>query len=92
MRFEYTKDDGDLKREVWKFDLDISYSSTAIRFDSYYFQTRPSRRHKLWQKQTHWERLDKRNNKIGAPNIPTEVDNAMRQYFAEQIKLLPISL
>lgn len=90
MNFGYIQNAGDLKREVWHFSLAVGCFSPCIRLEDYSFQTRLSRRHKKWKRETHWERLDGRSNNIDSPTVPIEVERAMRLYFAEQINLLPI--
>ena len=90
MRTEIIRPNGDLKREVWEFSLSVSYSSPYIYFDSYSFQTKESPRHKKWTRQTHWERLHRRDNNIDNPPLPTDVEAEMRQRFQEYIMTLPI--
>lgn len=87
---EVIRPDGDLRREVWRFSLSVSYASPCIYFDGYSFQTKETTRHKNWIKQTHWERLDKRNNNIGEPSIPQDVETEMRTRYQQTILTLPI--
>ena len=88
MRTEIIRPDGDLKREVWTFDLQLIYH-LCIYFDRYSFQTRETRRHK-WKVQTHWDRLNRRDNTIASPPLPPDVEAEVRPYFAEQVRALPI--
>lgn len=89
MRIEIIRPDGDLKREVWTFSLNISYSSPCIYFDAYSFQDKETKRHK-WVRQSHWERLDHRSNNIDNPPIPTDVEAEMRSRYQEAILTIPI--
>jgi len=90
MQTEIFRYNGDLKREVWRFDLSIGYSSPCIYFNSFSFQTKESPRHKKWIRQTHWERLNRRYNNIDNPPIPANVETEVRQRFQEHILTLPI--
>ena len=89
MRIEIIRPDGDLKREVWTFNLIVGDSS-CIYFDSYSFQTRATTRHRTWVSQTHWQRLDKRSNNIDDPPVSTEVETEMYTRYQEFIMTLPI--
>ncbi len=90
MRIEIIRPNGDLKREVWVFVLGGSFTSHCICFDAYSFQTKESIRHRTWKKQTHWMRLDHRNNNIDNPPLPPDVKAEMRSRFQEYILTLPI--
>lgn len=90
MNIEIIKPDGDLMREVWYFSLSIGYSQSCIYFNSYSFQTRGSTRHRNWQKQTHWERLDKRRNNIDSPPLPSEVERGVIEKYQAYILTLAI--
>ncbi len=83
--------DGDLKREVWDFTLYISWVSSCIYFESYSFQTKKTTRYKSWEKQTHWVRLEHRNNNIDKPPLPPDVEVEVRSRYQEYILTLPIS-
>jgi hypothetical protein len=87
---EVTRMNGDLKREVWNFTLSIDYGRSRIWFDSYSFQTKETSRKRRWIKQTHWDRLDRRNNNIETPSIPSDVEAEMRAQFQQYILTLPI--
>lgn len=89
-RIEIIRHHGDLKREVWGFDLNIEVSSSCIYFDYYSFQIKESTRHRKWGAQTHWERLMSRNNNIDRPTIPPDVEAEMRSHYQEYIKSIPI--
>lgn len=91
MRKEVIKFNGDLKREVWTFDLSVGFDPPCIYLNDYSFQTRPSTRHKNWLNQTHWQRFDRRSNNIEHPPIPLEVETEARSYFQEAILKLPIT-
>lgn len=90
MKIEIVLPDGDLKREVWDFSLSVGYSSPCIFFDAYCFQTKLSTRHRNWISQTHWQRLEHRNNNIENPPLPKEVEEEMRSRYQECIKEIPI--
>ncbi len=85
-----TRFNGALKREVWDFYLNIGYSAPCIYFNSYSFQTKETTRHKKWVAQTHWERLDRRNNNIDNPPLPSDVEGEVRTRFQEYIMSIPI--
>jgi hypothetical protein len=91
MEIEIIKSDGDLKREVWKFKLfaDI-YLPYQFKICAYSFQKRKTKRHN-WQKQTSWERWDKRRNTVEHPPLPSEIITEMRDKFIEMIQQLPVS-
>jgi len=91
MQTEIVRNNGDLKREVWVFTLYVSFSSPQIYFDSYSFQTKETNRQRKWVKQTHWERLDKWNNNIDSPPLPSDVENEARSRFQEAILVIPIT-
>lgn len=90
MRIEIIRPNGDLKREVWVFSLSISYSSPCIYFDAYSFQTKESKRHRNWVRQTHWVRLERRSNNIDCPSLPQDVEVEVRSRYQDYIMTLPI--
>ena len=90
MNIEIIRANGDLKREVWDFSLDVSYGSPCIYFDDYSFQTKESTRHRKWLKQTHWTRLMRRDNNIDNPPLPSDVKAEMLSRYQESILTLPI--
>ena len=83
--------EGDLKREVWTFSVSVSVGDPIIYFDSFSFETRPTLRHKNWQVQSHWQRLDTRRNNIDCPAIPSYIEQQMRDSFIALIKITPIT-
>lgn len=83
MIIEIIRNSGDLKRERWTFSPFLDYAKQGIYFDYYCFETLETPRHKNWQTQTHWARLDKRNNNIDNPPLPLDVEAEVR---AEIIK------
>ena len=89
MRTEIIKPNGNLKREVWTFRLDVDTSRSAIYLDYYSFQTKETTRHK-WRQQTHWEKFDRRNNNIDTPTIPDDVETEVRSRYQEYIMTLPV--
>jgi hypothetical protein len=89
MRIEIILPDGDLRREIWEFSISID-SCACIYFDYYSYQTRESTRKRLWHKQTHWDRLDGRNNNISRPVLPPGIEADMRKRYQEYILTLPI--
>lgn len=91
MRVEIIRPDGDLKREVWYFLLDVGYGGHGrIYLDHYSFQDRPSTRHRKWQSQTIWDRLDHRESNIEVAPLPKDVEAEMREAYRKYIDLLPI--
>lgn len=90
MRIEIIRPDGDLKREVWHFGLNVSYGYSCIYFDGYSFETKESNRHKKWIGQTIWSRLDHRGSNIEAAPLPKDVEAEMRATYRKYIDLLPI--
>ncbi len=91
MNLEVIRADGDLKREVWNFSLNIGYDSPRIYFDYYAFQTRPTTRYKKWYSQTHWGRLEHRENNTNCPPLPSDVEAEMRKRYQETIMRIPIT-
>ena len=89
MRAEIVLPDGDLKREVWSFNLSIDYSTTCIYLEYYSFDTKETARHK-WRTQNHWGRFDRRNNNIDGPPLPMQVETEMRRRYQERILTIPI--
>ena len=89
MIIEIVLPNGDLKREVWAFSLDIGYGFSRIYLDHYLLQVRETARHR-WEKQTYWSRLDRRSNKIDSPPLPKEVEAEMRKRYQEYIMTLPV--
>jgi len=92
MRIEIVRPDGDLKREVWEFDLCLSYHPACIYFESYVLQTKESKRKRIWQGLTWWVRLPyhfKTNNIPIAP-LPIDVEAEMRKRYQDYILTLPI--
>jgi hypothetical protein len=85
MRYTVVQPDGDLKREVWDFDLGVDYQ-IKLRLDYFAFQTRPSTRHRKWQVENCWNRLTHRDNTIKSPPYSSEAVEEAKQYFIEQIK------
>ncbi len=90
MRIEIIRADGDLKREVWTFNLSIDYARPCIYFEEYSFQTRETTRYKKWITHTHWERLDRRLNNVDNPVLPPDVEAEMRFRYQKGIMTLPI--
>ncbi len=86
---EIIRANGDLKREVWGFAINIGYTNSSIYFDDYSFQTKESKRHH-WKRQTHWTRLMRRDNNIDNPPLPPDVVSEMQSYYQEYILTLPI--
>uniref|UniRef100_A0A6M3K6S6 Uncharacterized protein n=1 Tax=viral metagenome TaxID=1070528 RepID=A0A6M3K6S6_9ZZZZ len=86
---EVIRPSGDLRREVWEFDITIDYSRSYIYLRRYSFQTKETKRHK-WKAETHWERFDRRNNNIAVPPIPLDVDKEIHARYQEYINTLPI--
>jgi len=90
MNLEIIRPDGDLKRETWSFALNAGWTGApCIYISDYSFQTKASTRHK-WVRQTHWDRLNRRENNIGEPPIPSDVEAEMRDYYQKMIRELPI--
>ncbi len=89
MRIEIIRPDGDLKREVWTYELAVSYFPAYIYFDHYSFQTRPTKRHN-WRTENFWSRLDHRNNTIQDPPHSDDVEAEMRKRYQDYIMTLPI--
>ena len=90
MNVEIIKQHGDLKREVWAFSLSIGYSSSCIYFDRFSVQTKGSKRQN-WKVQSHWDRLNRRDNSITTPLLDPEVELEMRARYQEYIFSLPIT-
>jgi len=84
MKTDIIQPDGDLKREVWSFEL-FNFKP-EIRLMYYSFQTRPSTRHKKWITQSHWDRLDQRYNSFAEPPISVQAIYDAKEYFIQQIK------
>lgn len=93
MNIEVIRPDGDLKRERWTFSLVVDWANNGIIYlNTYNFETRETLRHKKWQKQTNWDRLDKRTNNIDSPPLLEDVITEARRFFAKQIEALPIKI
>jgi hypothetical protein len=90
MRTDVIQFDGDLKREVWTFDLETSHK-IELRLMYYSFGTRLSTRHKKWIDQNHWDRLMQRDNTMTTPPYSSEVVAKAKQYFIEQIKIAEVT-
>jgi len=89
MRTEVIEFIGYSKREVWTFDLNVSYKP-VLYLENYSFQTKESPRHRLWIRQTHWDRLMKRDNNIPSPPLPKDITQRAINYFVEQIKSVEV--
>ena len=88
---EIIRPDGDLKREVWRFNLFLPYGGNkCICFNSYAFQTRETTRHRKWISQTKWNRTMRRENTIPQPPLPDDVEAEVRKTFANRVSSLPI--
>lgn len=90
MRIEIIRPDGDLKREVWSFTLYVNYSQSCIYFNSYYFQTKESKRKRNWTNQSYWTKFFSRESNIPCPNIPQDIQEEIHNKYAEYVKTLPI--
>jgi len=89
MNLEIIRPNGDLKREVWNFNLNVGWTGSPCIYFSYYsFQARDTTQHK-WVKHTHWDRL-RRDNNIDSPPLPSDVEAEARAYFQKQVGELPI--
>lgn len=91
MHHEIVQMHGDLKREVWRFSLFVSWiNDSHIYFDSYLFQTRDSARKRKWDTEGVWNRLNKQYDNIKDPPLPSDVESQMREYFANAVRGLEI--
>lgn len=79
-----------LEREVWIFDLAISYHQSFIYLDYYYAQTKESKHHRSWKIQTKWSRLLGRDNTISSPPMPDSVEAEMRSFYQKHIEVIAI--
>ena len=90
MKVEIFRMNGDLKREVWVFELYVSFSANpCIYFDEYSFQARTTKRCK-WIKQARWSRLNTRNSNIGRPTILIDIKKEVIERYKLVIETLPI--
>ena len=90
MRITIIKPNGDLKREVWEFELSVSFSGGCIYLKYYSFDSKETTRHKKWVSQTHWARLFGRDNTMEKPPIPSDVESDVRKKYQDFILTLPI--
>lgn len=66
--------DGNLKREVWEFEVIAEWvHPIVIYFDEYRVEERQSTRHKKWFALQKWVRLDARNSTISKPSVPESI-------------------
>ena len=92
MNTEIIRPDGDLKREVWRFNITIDYSGRdSITLQYYSFQTKETTRHRKWVAQTYWNRYDRRQNNIDIPPIPLDVDKEIHEIYQAFVGTLPIT-
>jgi len=91
MNEEIIRPSGNLKREVWHFNLGIDSHPPCIRLAGYSFQTRETTRHRIWKKQTHWDKYDRRSNNIDTPPLPADVDREIHEAYQEFIDTLSIT-
>ena len=92
MRAEIILPNGDLKREVWEFELVLDFSGrNTIYLSRYSFQTKETTRHK-WKVQTNWDRLFRRSSNIETPTIPIAVEEQVRHEFIEIVRKIPITM
>lgn len=89
MRIEVIRPDGELKREVWTFDLVIDFGTSAIYLDNYSIWERPSKRRKFILC-TWCRRLDSRGSDIKDPPLPADVEAEARKRYQDFIMTLPI--
>lgn len=78
--------DGDLKREVWEYSLDIDGGYFVIRLDHYAFQTRLSTRHRKWKSENEWDRLINRDNTMKDPPYSSFTFTKAKEYFIHKLK------
>ncbi len=92
MRIEVVRNDGDLKREVWQFFLNIDYGRSVIRFERYALEERATKR-RIWQNKGLWDKIDLRlyHSTVQNPPLPADVEAEARQRFAEAVAKLPIT-
>lgn len=91
MNIEIIRPNGDLKREVWCFSLQVYFSSDCIYFERFAFQTRENKRHKKWITQLNWERLNSKNSNMDNPPVSTDVEAELRKRCQEYVATLPIT-
>lgn len=83
-----------LYRQVWSFHVggfDWDDGSPRIVCDWWRREFRPTRRHRLWIAEAHWERLSSRN-KVGPPEIPDDVVAEVQAAVAARFVGLPVVL
>jgi len=91
MRIEIIRPDGDLKREVWTFDVIIGWVQDGrIYLDSYHFEKRDTPRKRKWVVESHWERIEARRNLFAKPTVPADIELAVRNELAKGISSIPI--
>ena len=90
MRINILRPHGELKQELWEFDIGLNLHPPCIYLSRYTFQTRATTRHRKWRMETHWERFGRRNNNIPFPPIPLDVDKEVHAKYQEYINSLPI--
>ena len=91
MYIRITFNAGDLKREEWSFYVTIeSGINLVISLNSYTYQTRETKRHRVWRNEKIWERLDHRYNTIEKPAVPAQVDTDVRNQLKKMVDMAQI--
>lgn len=91
MNLEVIRPDGDLKRERWRFFLQVDFSHySCIYLDDYAFQTKRTTRCRIWDTETHWNRTNCQFSNIPEAPLSLDVEAEARERFANLVKLMPI--
>ncbi len=90
MKVAIARYSNDLRREIWRFSLMNDYSRTAIYFDDYAIEEKPSKRHRNWHCLGVWHRISTREMTLQEAPLPPDVETEMRLAFQAHFKTMPI--
>jgi hypothetical protein len=92
MQKDIIRIDGDLKREIWYFDLTQFSGELTLLLSYYRKQTRRTNRCRNWDTQINWSRILTRDNDIETPPLPEDVEREIRAYYEIAMKELPLKM
>ncbi len=90
MNLQVIRNRTETERELWDFILHIDYGGSCIWLDLYSRQSRESTRHRKWNVNQRWSRLDYRQSNIVDAPLPSDVESEMRSRYQAYIATLPI--
>jgi hypothetical protein len=91
MQKEIIRADGNLRREIWYFDLTSFSGRLTLMLSDYYVHTRKTTRCK-WGQEKHWNHIFQRDSDLKTPPLPKDVEREIRAYYSVAVDEMPIKI